>query len=219
MAVEAPTVTGSRFSGPLVTFKVGAQSDAIATFTVHENLIRDGHDFFHAAMDKRWKEGQRHEIELPDDQPEVIGSFIEWLYTEKIAVTSTHLLQNEDSDKQYIRLAHLYVFGEKVQSVAFRNAVLSAILMARDGAGTITSTYSPIREAVRVIYSGTVAGSPARKLMVHIHVETGHSDWFGKDATLHCPEFLFDIAIALMDKRPRIALRLYDTREEWFIQG
>ncbi|KJX93365.1 hypothetical protein TI39_contig4330g00003 [Zymoseptoria brevis] len=219
MAGDAAAVTGSRFSGPFVTIKVGAESDQPATFTVHETLIKKSHDFFRVAMDKKWKEGQRREIELPNDDPEVIGSFVQWMYTDNITVIPTYEMKLEESNKQYVQLAHMYVFGEKIQNIAFQNAVLSAILMARDGkAGNERAVRSPIKEAVKIIYDGTLPGSNARKLMAFIHVEGGKADWLGKDAKEHHPDFLFDSVQAFLAKRTVAGLcGLYEQRAKWLL--
>ncbi|SMY22710.1 unnamed protein product [Zymoseptoria tritici ST99CH_1A5] len=217
MAVEAPAVPGSKFKGPLITIKAGADADKYETFTVHETLIKDGHDFFRAALDKKWKEGQLREIDLPDDQPEVIGAFVEWLYTQNIAVTPTCQMKREESHEQHVRLAHMYVFGEKIQNTAFRNAVISAILEALDGTKG-AGAYNPVTNAVKIIYDGTLPGSTARKLMAYLHVEGGAADWFGKDAKEHHPDFLFDVVQALMKKRDQPGLRcMYEQRADWFL--
>jgi hypothetical protein len=55
----------------------------------------------------------------------------------------------------------------------------------------------PTKEAVNIIYNGTSAGSPARRLMVNIHVSYGNTKWFNStcDAV-----FVLDVTQSLYAK-------------------
>lgn len=55
-------------------------------------------------------------------------------------------------------------------------------------------------EAVKIIYRGTAAGSPARRLMVNFHVGHGTTQWF--DSTCEAG-FVRDVLQSLYDRMPQ----------------
>jgi hypothetical protein len=199
----------------LITLKAGGDSGT--TLTVHETIIKENSPFFCAALDKKWKEGQLREIELPEDQPKTVSAYVEWLYSKNIDVVSTQKLDDKDRNLQFDNLAALYVFGEKIQNTRFKNAAITAILTAREGPGEADKpSANPDVVAVKTIYDGTMAESLARKLMVHIYVEGGWNDWTKKDSAQHHPDFLLDLVRAFMDKRSPPSLRgLFEARFAW----
>jgi hypothetical protein len=212
-----------RFTVPMVTVRVGAAVGEVTTFLVHENILKEKSDFFRIALDKKWQEGQLRKIDLPEDEPRIVGAFVHWLYEHDIAVTPAHeMMSNPDRDEQFEFISHLYVFGEKMQSDGFRDAAVSAMTMAIAGRSSAADViYTPDDTAIKIIYDGSMAGSLARKLMVHILVAGGSSRWLGTDAALHHPEFLLDVARELLDQRTVVGLDslhdLHARRNEWLI--
>jgi len=66
----------------------------------------------------------------------------------------------------YIPLAHLYVFVEKVQDVRCRNDVVDTILaIAQVPRGGQNKRIIPNSKTVKIIYNGTTEQSPARHLL------------------------------------------------------
>jgi hypothetical protein len=58
-------------------------------FTVHENFICAKSKFFQAACRKEWSEGAQKLIRLPEVEPGVFRSYLNWVYTGDLAVNST----------------------------------------------------------------------------------------------------------------------------------
>lgn len=80
-----------------------------------------------------------------------------------------------------------------------------------------SGSYNPIGRAVKTIYDGTCEDSPARKLMVHLHVTRGRKDWLTAERVDHHPEFLHDLTCGLFDaKPPSTAEKVYKDRKTWF---
>jgi hypothetical protein len=96
-------------------------------------------------------------------------------------------------------LAKVYVLGEELMDVKFKNDVLDTII-----ATATEACYYPIGEAVAIIYEGTTTSSPGRRLMVDFLVEIAE-DSSRMDEFDNCPkEFLVDAMKALVTRRKRL---------------
>lgn len=60
----------------MITVLVGPTKEK---FTVYENLLRASSQFFRAALNKQWVEGQLRTIEFPEEEPAVFELFVDWL--------------------------------------------------------------------------------------------------------------------------------------------
>lgn len=171
----------SRFDSKPVTLVVG-QEGKTTELVAHEIQLCNSR-FFETALKKEWLEGQTRKIHLPDDDPETINRYLNFLYTGKIAGAS-----GLDA------LARLYVYGQKVLDLCLKNAVLKYILeelydiFERD----------LFMEGACIVYEGTPSSSLGRKLLVDIFLAVGESDWlkgegvpegFGQDALLRFMDF------------------------------
>ncbi|KAK5126459.1 hypothetical protein LTR85_010695 [Meristemomyces frigidus] len=187
-----------KITGETVILSVG--SDA-AKLIVHEQTIRSRSDFFDAALDKCWKEAQDRRISLPDDKADIVQRYCQYLYSEKIYLTPTIFQKDVAKDTnllpEYLVLAELYVFGEKIGDIPFKDAVIDAFLCRRSEP-VEGVRYSPITSAVDILYEGTMPGSPARRLMVDRHVRLGASHWISDKSEDQNKEFLMDLARTML---------------------
>lgn len=79
----------------------------------------------------------------------------------------------DECDDYYQALAELYVLGERLLDDSIRAAVVKEIMRLTDLVDERSFRSFPARETVNIIYRGTTAGSPARRLMVDIQVSYG----------------------------------------------
>ena len=114
------------------------------------------------------------------------------------------LTEGELAETEYILLAKLYCFGERMQDPHFRDAVIDAIV-ARvndlhkyvNNDGTISDfQYYPTTPAINIIYEGTPPSSPARRLMVNIYSSRGMSEWMTDEVHV---DFTLDLARKFCD--------------------
>ena len=128
------------------------------SFNIHEALIRSRSDFFDAALSKRWKEGRENYMELPEDSPEIVQCYFQFLYTGQVFIKWTRDCSKMSANEnlpEYLTLAHLYVLGEKVHDIAFKNAVMDAfVLRMTEPVGP--RLWSPVTDVADVIYEGTM---------------------------------------------------------------
>jgi hypothetical protein len=105
---------------------------------------------------------------------------------------------NAPDQQDFVFLAKLYVLGEELMDVKFKNMIVGTIV-----AVSTKSRWSPIGEAVSIIYEGTSEGSPARRLVVNYCAHNGQNNPSWTDEFKNCPyEFLVDAMKAMVCTRP-----------------
>lgn len=179
----------------LVTLLVGPNEHEIA---VHEDFITRSSEFFKAAMKKEWVEGQTRVIRLPEESClETLRCYLSFVYEQKLPTQSLAVGSEGFVNKPWGTLARLYILGERLLDTEIQHAVIKEMLRLcylKDNKG---SRWFPARETVTKIYDGTPAGSPARRLMVDLHVSHANGNWLKFDDH---PEFLADLSKALIEK-------------------
>jgi len=161
LIMNCALLTSHSVSGVPIPIKVGKKK-----FHIHIGTLTATSDFFKNAMKPRWRANSKKQIDLSDEEPEDFESYVNWLYSRKVAVTRPLV-------GRHIQLARLYVLGERLVDETFQNAVLSAMIYH-----AVERDSFPPEAAINIIYSGTgSASSPARRLMVDMFVYACDEDW------------------------------------------
>lgn len=175
-------------------------------------------EFFKVALNGQWKEAQERKITLPEDEPDVVDMYVQWLYGATIEAAVPEAWRETGRVKS-IFWAEVYIFSEKIQDRAFANATMEAWTASIDQPFADGIRRFPAASAVSKIYQHTTSGSPVRHFLVHIWVTDRRSHWmtdgYDADLLLGCPEFLLDLARATSPERGRPHQSLYDMRERW----
>ncbi|TKA83002.1 hypothetical protein B0A55_04672 [Friedmanniomyces simplex] len=179
-----------------VTVLVGEDGHS---FSVHEGLLCENSPFFTSAMKKEWAEGQKREIPLPDDKPEVFNLYAEWKYTGKL-LSRLSPSDSGSNGGELTLLIDAYVFGEKVQDRDFQDATLDALIMSTNTQDQEGKKWFPSGAVVRRAYRGTLAGSPIRRLLVDMHNHNGGENWIKEE---NDEEFLVDLVREMYASRAR----------------
>jgi hypothetical protein len=94
---------------------------------VHKDIISARSEFFKAALNKikkAWKKGQTRVVRLPEDNADVVGQYLDFMYQKALP---THRFSHLDFI--YIGLARLYVFGERVLDPFIRNNIVQQLIL------------------------------------------------------------------------------------------
>lgn len=173
------------------------------TFSVHEHLICRTSDYFKRAMKAYWETSTSGSVTLKEEDPEVFEVYLHWLYCETLPVQNDS--PGQEGNTEYVQLAKAYALGEMLQDVNFKDAVLDAILIKSQSEASDGRNWYPVGPAIRCIYEGTPESSAARRLLVDMYTYHGHGDWLTEWASKDDlpKQFLLDLAIAALQKRPR----------------
>jgi hypothetical protein len=175
-----------------VTLHVGPTEHAILA---HGNFISRRSEFFKAALKKEWAEGQTRIVKLPDEDPQVVTHYLSYTYSRCLPTdifTATFMgTFSEESEEYYQLLAELYGLGERLLDETIRGAIIEEFIRLTTLTDKNAKRHCPMKEAVNIIYRGTTAGSPARRLMADIDLAYGTIKWL--DSTCEAG-FVLDVA-------------------------
>jgi hypothetical protein len=147
--------------------------------SVHRGVLCQSSEFYQSVMKPEW-------IQLRE-QPDIVGLFedslqaatdyIRWLYSNRISIRLYNAGEDardrraEEAEKVFVLLAEAYVFGEKIIDVKYKNEVLKTVFKAKK-----SSDWNMGPESVKIIYGGTPAGSPLRRLVADSIAHKAHDD-------------------------------------------
>lgn len=155
------------------------------------DLLRSSSEFFRKATKPEWIELRVDALRV-EFEPDLFKAYIHWLHL------ATVPRQSDGIDYlDYPYLAKLYVMGEELMDVKFKNAIVDTIV-----AISIKHTWCPIGEAVSIIYAGTSESSKARRLMVDYCVNNANSDSSWTNEFQNCPkDFLAEVMKEMVKSR------------------
>ncbi|KAF2129932.1 hypothetical protein P153DRAFT_356604 [Dothidotthia symphoricarpi CBS 119687] len=183
----------------IVRVEVGVD-DHFKVFTVHAEFLTARSLFFKKALSGGWKEAEERIVRLPEDDTDTFILYLHYLYKSELPIEPDPVPSGYSGVEEYIKLAKLYVFAEKMQDIPCKNAIIKALVsriyMKRDsGRWYAFSTFS-----TRVIYKGTLPGSPARRLLVDVFTYNAEDSWIAGSSAWP-EEFVRELAISLLGFR------------------
>jgi hypothetical protein len=148
-----------------------------------------------------WRESKSRSVRLENEEPEVFQIYLHWLYlnTLPVRIDSAGVAGNAE----YLQLAKAYVLGDLLQDGNFKDVVLDAIIEKTKSTASDGLCWFPVGPVIRHIYDNTLESSVARGLLVDLYTNHGHGNWLYELASPEDlpKEFLYDLAIAVLDKR------------------
>ena len=167
---------------------------------IQDSVLRKSSKFFQAALKEQWTEGQECEVKLPEEEVEMVTTYLQWLYSDTVASK----VQDQDKPSAYIYLSKLYVLGERLVDSEFQSRIIDAIMVnVREPVDGIH--YNPIGKAINIVYENTPKSSPARQLMVETWFCHGKPHWLKESKAELNYEFVEDILTAFLGARKRPA--------------
>ncbi|MCJ1243484.1 hypothetical protein MMC30_000681 [Trapelia coarctata] len=155
-------------------------------FVIHKGLLCSISDYFRAAIDGSIEEAEEQKIELLQDDPEVVGRFQLWLYSEKV------LDKGEKSTAlEYSMLVNLYVFAESRCIPRLQNDLIDAILRkSRQEHRSPTPSDGDM-------YSNTASSSPLRKLVIDMAARLGELNRPSWELDKYPKDYMVSLVLAL----------------------
>jgi len=119
-------------------------------------------EYFQAAFGGDFAEASKKEIQLPEDDANAVGCFLEWIYqNDKKIPLDFHLPSDDRAIYLKKTLYPAFLFAEKYCIVDFQNAVIDIIQMIHYREETLVDT-----EDIAAIYHNTREGSKLRLFCV-----------------------------------------------------
>ena len=178
-------------NNPIVTLDVGPDKH---TFHVHQELLFKYSPDFKAAFSGACRESSEHRMALPEDDPETVDCFMQWLYFASLGLTEG--VCSETWDKCYWQLARLNTLADKFDVGLLKDPIIDELFALRMTAGR-----PPQPLVVAYIYDNTTETSSLRKLIVGWYAWHAKYDWYTFSDTPaileDIPKFAADLAIAM----------------------
>ncbi|KAK0515911.1 hypothetical protein JMJ35_001945 [Cladonia borealis] len=178
-------------NNPIVTLNVGLDKH---TFHVHQALLFEYSPVFKAAFSGKCRESSERCMALPEDDPETVERFMQWLYFKSIGLTKG--VSPETWDECSLQLARLNTLADKFDVGLLKNSIIDELFALAKIAAWLPET--PV---IAYIYENTTETSSLRKLIVEWHVWQIDYDWYTHSDTRAdlktMPAFVADLAIAM----------------------
>ncbi|KAF1835360.1 hypothetical protein BDW02DRAFT_568098 [Decorospora gaudefroyi] len=181
----------------MLKVRVG-HGENLATFTVHQAILRLRSEFFKCATGSVWQQDHdEHMVTLPDDDPEIFRLYINLVYAGRLVTRGSD---------EWKKLCRLYVLAEKLQDLTARNAIIDGMhaffseLVSKSA--LLFDIEGPIpSESSKELYEGTPERSQARKLLVDLYAEFGKESWFRASKIVLPYGLIRDVAVRLVQAR------------------
>lgn len=173
--------------------------EAEKTFYVHKKVLCDASPFFASALNKEWLEKEDQAINLPEDRPMTVETYIHWIYSDKLVLSVEETKENLFTLQ--VELAHLYPLADKLGDIRLKNSVMDVMtgILDRHNAG-------PNSDAEELLLASVPPQSPMRKLLVDLYVHSYGIGAAGPESIDKFPiEFIAEIMQGLMERRSKIA--------------
>lgn len=153
----------------------------------------------------------------------IVATYAEWLYSDKILTlhcdNPDHKKSHSLTQTEYLFIACLYFFAEKILDDRFANAVMDVFTKTLDLPDPDDgSCWEPKAPLIAAIYEETMPRSPLRNLMVHTYVDTDRKAWLSDKMRKRFedfPEFLMDLLAADPDSKV-VTGKLYKGRKTFY---
>jgi hypothetical protein len=173
------TLTGlnSFDASAMLTVRVG-KGQKRKDFTAHESFLTSSSEFFRRAMNGSWKEAKTRVIHLSDDNPNIFGLYLNFVYTGELTTTRTQQEESSGVDfntwalqiqQEYGDLFCIYVLAEKLQDISAKNATMRAAISVTQTVHPDTGQWlSPSLRTANIVYQGTPENNHGRRLVMEI---------------------------------------------------
>lgn len=158
-------------------------------FTVHENFICAKSKFFQAACRKEWSEGAHKLIRLPEVEPDIFSSYLNWVYTGGLAVNVPKQDPVTPKETKYGNFVKLYLLGDTLDDLSLRNSTMGIL---------VNSNYQLMPASITLAFEHTPTQSLLRKMLVTFAALRWDRACFAIFKAKYHPEFVQDLAEYLM---------------------
>ncbi len=168
--------------------------DAKNEFHIHQNLLCGASTFFDAAFTSKFKEGSEKKMTLPEDDPEIFGAFVQWLYHQYYEVPASDL--SHEPARYLTQTMQLFILADKHGVTKLKNGIIDALVRNAQLKKTPPSHF-----AIHQIYEFTPPSSGIRVLLADWYA-CHAAPWWLQEPTTNTwlrehPDFAADVIAAM----------------------
>ena len=160
-------------------------------FLVHRELLNHHSRFFAAALTGDFYESQTQCVSLVDENPDIFGIFVEWLYTQ----TLREVAFLSGNRPRFFLMLELYAFADRHSIEALCNAAVNMIASLADKTNSV-----PTPSDTDQLYESIRETSPVRALILDLFIFKKTESLLDSHPDEWNPGFLRDLVVKL--KRP-----------------
>ncbi|KAH8721550.1 hypothetical protein GQ44DRAFT_829121 [Phaeosphaeriaceae sp. PMI808] len=135
-----------KFSQILTSSVIAVTVAKSRTFYLHSDLLTSESERLSNSLTGRFKEAEEKAIELEDEDPELFGFFVEYLYRDR-----SILSREPEHYSEYVTLARLYAMGERLIAPRFQSYSLWRFAQSLGSRASISD--ESICELLRIAYT------------------------------------------------------------------
>lgn len=178
------------------------------TFYLRKEVLTRSSRFFNNATKWEWLGNGPGipTIDLTDVRADVVAAYLDWLCNNKQERPKFTKMATVDckASTEGIALALLYVFGERIMDVKFKNAIMSRLTNRLSEKKRNGRYKFPTSKAATIIWEGTLKKSPAHEFVVKCCSDLND-----------CPKELADEAFFRGTERAWLWYDVFFEGEEW----
>jgi hypothetical protein len=176
----------------LITLIVGPEQQKLVA---HGHRLTRTSQFFTTELQKELLEGQARTIHFAEEQVDTVTRYLDFVYGEGLPTEHTITYDDlEAYEDAYFHLFELYTFAKRVLDAEIQRAVVTETLRLCSLEGSEGERWLPEDRDISIIYQGTPADSPARRMLVDLQVSHGFAGSLESDT---CdPTYSGDVARA-----------------------
>ena len=144
---------GRFLTSPIVSIFVGNRR----TFLLHSGLLNGESEKLYNSLKGDFMEAENWKINLPDEDPELFGYFVEYLYRD-----GSLLSRNVANYSEYITVARLYALGERLGAVRFQSVALRRFTASLNGSQIPELSICDLLEIACTTITARVTEDPMR---------------------------------------------------------
>ncbi|KAK4579963.1 hypothetical protein LTR86_000165 [Recurvomyces mirabilis] len=149
-------------------------------FMVHRDIITERSKFFQKAVSTRWYcEDKNKPFELPEDDPEIFGAYLQCLYDNRVDLS----FSKEEGMISVLEAMRLYVLADKLGDLESMNTTIDCINQQSAKENLI-----PCVSTIEMVWPLLITDSPLRKLLVDFYIYVADATVTAVDRLLGLPK-------------------------------
>ena len=176
-------------------------------FFIHRDLLLARSQFFRGQIsESETIDSQPHcqTFELSNVRPATFATYTNLIYMTRLTTRGP---------EEWHWPCRLYILAERLQDIETKNTVIDGMFLYLQEAIPVFSTTPVTKDPANVdahslgwLYGHTPENSPVRRLAVDLYAQTGRAEWLQADKGKYPAEFVWDLAIRLVQRRQASSL-------------